>query len=315
MKGAMKNFPRSAESGIWASGRAWSWNVVVIQCLLLLFAELLVIFHPLKPTVSAITHLLQVAHVAITGTVLALVPLLKKRGSRNLAALCFVIITLPGLGVLWGNQAALAHLGTPISSLSGPKLLFIALAVLVPGPYWVNAALMLMVAMETAAMWFLLDLGAHQVTVIPKEPWQTLMYGVVAVVLLYFRRRDEQMIRSLSRGQAKTEMLEMLAKIFLSIRDLSNTPLQTIELSVEILKRRPAESQYVLPALTNATRRLSQMNKIFSHLESQLSWDREDLMSEHEILRLMADLKKQQHGGISRNPKKRKRQQLKKNAA
>ena len=92
---------------------------------------------------------------------------------------------MPLYPLIWFNQVALLDLGLPWAPLAGMKLLFFALAVLVPGPYWINFLLMSGVALESFALWGTVShFPNHTFLIFPPEPLHTLIYGVISFVLL-----------------------------------------------------------------------------------------------------------------------------------
>jgi hypothetical protein len=89
-----------------------------------------------------------------------------------------------------------------------------------------------------------------------EEPWATIVYGIFAVVLLNYRLRGLALARDVARRCAEAAALERLAQASLALRDLANTPLQTLGLSLAILRARQPALAPVLDRMERALHRL-----------------------------------------------------------
>src|SRR5215813_167463 len=68
------------------------------------------------------------------------------------------------------------------------------------------------------------------------EPWPILAFGLAGVLALIYRFRHALLEQEVARFQAQNFAIRELANAFLNIRDLMNTPLQVIEISVNMLR-------------------------------------------------------------------------------
>jgi hypothetical protein len=280
-----KRVSRFVESGLWLTGKEGSWNSVFILAILVLITQSVLLFSFKRfPEVGDGTTLVRGLHAFLAALLVVLFPYLRKRGSSLQAALCFVVIIAPFYLMIWINHVTYSQLQIPWTPMAGPKLLFLTLAVLVPGHYRVNALLMLAAAAESIALWALLDFPVDQLRRLPPEPWMTLFFGVFSALLLVFRYRDERVIRQLALSRVQAELLEGQARIFLSVRDLSNSPLQVLLISMQLLRKNSREQHPELDTMNRAVERLARVNKVLSRFEYQLRWEGDDLMTEEQIL-------------------------------
>jgi hypothetical protein len=70
------------------------------------------------------------------------------------------------------------------------------------------------------------------------EPWATIAFGAFAIILLGYRLRQARLERRIVLERAQLEATERLATVLLAVRDLSNTPLQTIAIAAELARSR-----------------------------------------------------------------------------
>lgn len=88
----------------------------------------------------------------------------------------------------------------------------------------------------------------------------------------------------------KAELFEKIASIFLSMRDHTNSPLQALNFSIALLRKRSPEQQDIIDKLETSVQRLSSINRILSRLESRMT--NTNLLSENEILDYLDDVDK-----------------------
>jgi hypothetical protein len=102
----------------------------------------------------------------------------------------------------------------------------------------------------------------------PAAPWFVVCYAIFATVVYAHRLMRQLVERRAAHAEAEAAALERFMRLLLSMRDLANTPLQTIELTVGLLRRKSALEERLLDRLERATRRLV----VISHaLEAEAS--------------------------------------------
>jgi len=111
----------------------------------------------------------------------------------------------------------------------------------------------------------------RQSVVLP-DLWLIPMYALIAVVLLSHRRRSVRLQRLLSDARADRLTLERLARVSLALRDLANTPLQTLTTGVDLLRRKLVAQQVVLPSMERALLRLQDLKRALAPFEQHVEW-------------------------------------------
>jgi hypothetical protein len=102
--------------------------------------------------------------------------------------------------------------------------------------------------------------------------WLIPMYAVIALVLLLYRRRSVRLQRLLSDARADRLTLERLARVSLALRDLANTPLQTLTTGVDLLRRKLGAEQVVLQSMEHALLRLHDLKRALAPFEQHVEW-------------------------------------------
>jgi hypothetical protein len=105
------------------------------------------------------------------------------------------------------------------------------------------------------------------------EPWATVAYGAFSVGLLAYRLRGLAMSRAMAQARAEAVVLQRLARASVSLRDLANTPLQTLALSLAVLRARCTGLTPVLDRMERAVQRLQALGRALSDYEAPASAD------------------------------------------
>jgi len=92
------------------------------------------------------------------------------------------------------------------------------------------------------------------------EPWALLAFWLAAVLILLNRLRARQTELEMARAQAETESRQRLADAFLEIRDLMNTPVQSIELAATLLLKDSPGQKEILDRLMQSCELLNDLN-------------------------------------------------------
>lgn len=99
------------------------------------------------------------------------------------------------------------------------------------------------------------------------EPWATLAYGTFAIGLYMYRVHGRKVRSEMETALAEAKSLERLSQVLLAFRDFYNTPLQTLEFTIAVLKARHPEADALVARMERALARLGDLNRIASTYE------------------------------------------------
>jgi hypothetical protein len=179
---------------------------------------------------------------------------------------------LPFLPIFALAESFMVGTGLIWVPMTGHRLVMLAIGVLAPTGLWLGGGLIAAFALEAVVLWFALGLGSHPGVRSPWEPWVTLIYGGVALAMLAYRVRSHHIELKLREVRAEAEALERLARLFLAVRDATNTPLQTLELSIALLRQRSPESEPTLAAMERAVQRVRSLTQRLGSVDPLLVW-------------------------------------------
>jgi hypothetical protein len=152
--------------------------------------------------------------------------------SVALGSLAFLVNTATIVTVLWVTSAHYAESRQWIP-FQANKLGAITVPLLIP-ELWVGIVGVLAYSGSAVLQYYLFD-PAIRNGISFGEPGASIGFGVFGVVLMIYRWRWSAKERRLAHVQAEAAALDQLAHTLLAVRDLANTPLQTIELTVAFL--------------------------------------------------------------------------------
>jgi hypothetical protein len=184
----------------------------------------------------------------------------------------FAAGVLPFLPLFVLAEYAMVGSGLIWVPMTGHRLVMLAIGVLAPTGLWLGGGLLAAFALEAVVLWYALGLGHHPGVRSPWEPWVTLIYGGVGLAFLVYRVRSHNIEVKLREARAEAEALERLARLFLAVRDATNTPLQTLELSITLLRQRSPESEPTLAAMERAVQRVRSLTQRLGSVDPLLVW-------------------------------------------
>jgi len=155
----------------------------------------------------------------------------------------------------------------------GPKLAVLGVALLAPS-LWLGCTLIALFAVETGVLAVLFNVAGRS-DVVSGEPWITLVYALIALGLLIDRVRRQRTEEAAVRAQARADEMARLARVALAVRDLANTPLQTLHSNVVLLRRHP-DDERAMARINRAILRLSELNRVLARWDVSARWERGD---------------------------------------
>jgi hypothetical protein len=199
----------------------------------------------------------------------------RARPSVRLASACFMINSAAIATAFYMTNAAFAALGPRWVPFQGDKFAALLAAVLAPS-----------VASGTASILLYAGLAALQFQMFPPElrqslavgePWTVLAFGLVALLLLAFRFARVALERQVAAAEREVEATRALAAKIMGIKDLLNTPLQSLDLAVAILKEEGAADPALLDRVGRAVESIAATTRALSKYETLLNADRRAL--------------------------------------
>lgn len=265
-----------------------SWHMVMALAIIVVLTQGIASLHLIGVEVGGSLQWSRFLHVVMGFLSILTLLVFSRSWKSHYSKWLFYILFLPFYVTTWHSQVVYVKSTTLFAPLMPFKLYPIVLAFLVPGAYWVNFLMIIAFCIEALILWFYLDFAALANDMASNEPMVTILFACISFNLLYFRYRDEKIIRGLTRNRMNSEVYENLTRMFLSMRDRANSPLQVQVLITELIKKRHPEDKDLIQGMEQSVERLTAINHILGRFDTNLSMSSsENLMSEDEILKYL----------------------------
>jgi hypothetical protein len=215
-----------------------------------------------------------------------LIVLLHQRDKLGFKAIqrTLVVLTLAGFPYIWISQAAYAESKHPWIPFYGFQIAALAVSMFRYGNgIRFNVFLLAAIAIESTAFWWRFHFWSEPLLAQSGYIWNLLLTGFCAAALLIARYLYERTIRRYVELEARAATSEMTARLFLNVRDRANSPLQTLEIGLALLKRGQPKNK-VLDALLDALKKLVGLHEIFKARNAEIDWSQTEALAELERL-------------------------------
>jgi hypothetical protein len=207
--------------------------------------------------------------------------------SRPRSNAIFLLVLVPTAVMTWMIDDARAAHSTCWVPYEPNKLSALTLAIIAP-PGWRIGMVAIMLFIGSALVHHLMLAEAIRARMSAGEPFGVIAYGVFALVILGFKQRGYTLRDELEHARAEKVALERVARLSMALRDLANTPVQTLELVRQRLLSIDPRLRIQTERMGRALERLRRLNDILAPYQSAVVWDGEMTSVEREIGRTKA---------------------------
>ena len=196
----------------------------------------------------------------------------RQRATIRLGSAVFLVNTVAILVALWITSGYWATTGSAWTPFQANKLGALAVAMLAP-QLGVGLASIAGFAAIAIGKFYFLDPEIHRGFPVG-EPWFVLIYALFGAVLLIYRLRGMALEREMLRAQAEAIAAGQLARTFMRVRNHTNTPIQTIAFTTELLRAKTHGLQPILDRLARAAGELTECSRLLSSYGTAHTWTR-----------------------------------------
>jgi signal transduction histidine kinase len=194
----------------------------------------------------------------------------RQRATVRLGSAVFLVNMVTILVALWITSGYWATTGRPWTPFQANKLGALAVAMLAPQ---LGVGLVSIAGLAATAIGKVYFIDPEIQRGFPVgEPWFVLIYALFGAVLLIYRLRGLALEREMLRMQAEAAAAEQLARTFLRLRNYTNTPLQTIAFTTELLRAKHDDLKHILDRLERAGDKLTELSHALNRYENAHKW-------------------------------------------
>ena len=202
--------------------------------------------------------------------------------SRRRSNAAFLLVLLPTVVMAWMVDEARAAHSTYWVPYEPNKLSALTLGIVAP-PGWSTGIVAILLFVGSALLHHLMLAETLRARMSAGEPFGIIAYGAFALVLLGFRQRSYVLHGELQHARSEKVALERVARVAMALRDLANTPVQTLELVRQKLIIDEPHLHLQTERMGRALERLRRLNDLLGPYQAAVVWDDEGRALEREI--------------------------------
>ncbi len=193
-------------------------------------------------------------------TILALF-IFQKRWTSLVGSIFFIFNIIPIYGLIWFANAGMASLGVVWVPFEACRLSSLTVAILAPTKLWVG--ILCIAGFMGSAFLQYQSFPPETLKWIPHgELLSTFVYGVFSLVLLFYRFGSRARERRKVRSVEQATMMKRLATIILALRDLANTPVQTLTVDAALLRKNHPGAEFLAGRIELSAAKLKKLNSL-----------------------------------------------------
>lgn len=209
--------------------------------------------------------------VAIGCLSLVFLWLVRKKPSVHAMAVLYLVNSLAIVHAFYVSNTHFSEFGARWVPFQGDKLgVFVAAMV---APTLASGLASILAYTAVSIVQFEMFRPEIKAQIAAGEPWAMIAFGVASSILLISRFARVKLERRVAVAESRKEALERSAAKFQSIKDLMNTPLQTLEFTTSILAARQTHDVQVLAQIDRAVVALKEINEMLSRFEAESARD------------------------------------------
>jgi hypothetical protein len=227
-------------------------------------------------------RVVQAVGILVSATALGLLLTRRPPYSRALSNAIFLLVLVPTLVMVWMVDDARAAHSARWVPFEPNKLSALTLAMIAP-PGWVTGIVGIVAFVGSAVVHQLAFADSFRAREAAGEPFGVIAYGVFALVLLGYRQRSHAMREELARARSEKLALERVARVAITLRDLANSPVQTLELIRQELIIHAPQLRVHEGRMGRALAQLRKLNEVLMRYQDAVPWDAQGHAFEDDV--------------------------------
>lgn len=214
---------------------------------------------------------IQLVAVVISGLLWMTTYVDRRPRTTRFGSAIFLLLNLTITIGLWAKTARIAEAGIHWVPFRAQHLGAIAVALIAPPVAWVGIVSIVGITGAAVVQFMLFD-PAVRAQLPYGDPWSTLAFGGFALGLMLYRWHGDKQAHAHALAQAEAEAYQRFARAMIAVRDLSNTPLQTLTNLIFLLRRQGPELHETADRIERAVDRLTELERATRPFERELVW-------------------------------------------
>lgn len=198
--------------------------------------------------------------------------------AENIAAFIFVAVTIVLIAWAFFNHEHYVRDRLPHEPFLGIKLIALFLPLFCPPIRWVAWVTLPMLALSPVVQY----LGwPHEVRLQTgvQEPWMTVAFVILSGIIYRFRLNFAELRLAQRLLAERNQLLQRVAHLLMGTKHLMNTPLQTLEVAIDVIRKERPLGADLSASIENSFESIRRIATTLSFADPHLTWEMNELPS------------------------------------
>jgi hypothetical protein len=194
--------------------------------------------------------------------------------SLRLSKAAFALVPLPLFPTFWLLVGERTLHDLPFEAFVRQELVCIVYALATPPSAVISLCMIGAFSLDALLLLWWLGPYSHLVAAQSWQPWTILLCAGCAVAMALYRASGQRQVVAMAAAMEREAAMKELVYAHLAVRDLLNTPLQTLKISLSLLAARFPEARAIQATMWRSVERLDQLNSVLRTDGSEVEWKR-----------------------------------------
>jgi hypothetical protein len=159
----------------------------------------------------------------------------------------------------------------PLETFVRQELMCIVYALATPPSAVISLVVIAAFTVDSLILLWTIDGHSRLLAVQGWQPWTILIFGACAALLAVYGARRQRREVALIVEAERSAALHRLVYAYLAVRDLVNTPLQTLTISLSLLASRFPAAREITDPMARSVERLAELNRVLTMEASKVA--------------------------------------------
>lgn len=214
--------------------------------------------------------------VTLISLFLLLISIRKHSQAENIAAYIFVCVTIVLMGWAFFNHENYVRYKLPHEPFLGIKVLALFLPLICPPIRWVAWVTLPMLALAPVVQYLGWPQDVRMEAGV-QEPWMTVVFVILSGIIYRFRLSFAELRLAQRLLAERNQLLQRVAHLLMGTKHLMNTPLQTLEVAIDVIRKERPLSADLSTSIENSFESIRRIATTLSFADPHLTWEMQEL--------------------------------------
>jgi hypothetical protein len=214
----------------------------------------------------------RVFSIAWSTAILVALMVLRRKPSIRGSQAAFALAPIPLFPTWWLLVGERTLHNLPMEAFMRQEIVCMVYALATPPSPAISLALIAAFSIDALALLWWLGPHSHLIAAQAWQPWTILLYGAFSAGLAVYQARGQRRLVALIAHAEHADAMKRLVRAYLAVRDMVNTPLQTLKISASLLASRCQDAGDLPGTIARSVDRIDQLNDVFRTEASGIEW-------------------------------------------